>query len=202
MSYIDPSFEIDDNGRVFCKSHSNYYYFKENCMGGNRDRFLDRELTCKTCEHYYNDDCYFSKAVIDEIEHNRIKKKKKFTCKLCGNKIDRMLTIIYSLYFKEKYNVEIPLICCACHAALKEDKFVENSKYRSNILLYNAIYAVYSLFSVIFFIFVYQIGFFYLLIFLFPIAYLFIVNMKKRRNLKKGMDFYKRYFLNARNKRS
>ncbi|TXT66990.1 MAG: hypothetical protein BAJALOKI1v1_220023 [Promethearchaeota archaeon] len=195
MEYVDPSFEIDSDGRVLCRAHSNYDFFLELECQENSARCLDRELTCKTCEHYYNDDCYFSKEIIDQVETNRLKKKKKFICKLCGNKIDRMLTILYSLYFKDKYNVKIPLICCACHAALKEDKFEESSKYRSNIFLYNALYAVYSLISVIFFIFVYQIGFFYLLIFLVPIAYLFIINMKKRKNIKAGLQFYKENFL-------
>jgi hypothetical protein len=198
MDFVDPSFEIDQEGRVLCKEHSNYDFFKDPQIRKHNERLLEKELTCKSCEHYYNDDCYFPKEVIDQIEANRIRKKKGFTCKLCGNKIDRMLTIIYSLYFKQKYNVKIPLICCACHSALKEDKFIESSKYRSNIFLYNALYAIYSLISVIFFIFVYQIGLFYLIIFLFPIAYLFIINMKKRHNLKKGLSFYKRYFLNSR----
>ncbi len=199
MVSIEPKFEIDEKGRVLCLNHTNYEFFKDPDIKRSQEQLLEKQLTCKTCEHYRNNNCYFSKLRIDQIEYKRVKKKKGYVCKLCGNKIDRMLTIIYKKYYKEKYNVNFPLICCACYDALRKDKYVESNKFRSNIFLYNALYAVYSLVSILLFLLIYQIGIFYLIIFIIPVIYLFLLNMKKRKALKDGMRYYQDFFSKSSN---
>ena len=190
MSHIEPNFEIDKKGRVICKIHSNYEFFDDY----HNDRILEKELTCKTCSHYHNDDCFFPRSEIAKIEFDRLKSK-NFNCRLCGNKIDRMFTVIHKLFYQVKHNIEFPLICCTCYDTLKDNKFIESSKWRSNLFLYNSLYAVYSLVSVLFFIFIYQIKIYYLAFFLVPIIYLFYHNLMKRKELKKGLEYYKKHFL-------
>lgn len=194
MVNIEPKFEIDEKGRVICQRHSNYSFFKDPEIHKYHPQLLEKQLTCKTCDHYKNNDCYFSKLRIDQIEYKRTKKRKGYICKLCGNKIDRMLTIIHKSYHKEKYNVNIPLICCACYEALRKNKYMESNRFRSKIFLYNALYSVYSLISIFFFLLIYHIGIFYLIIFLFPIFYLLFINLKKRKQLKDGLKYYQDIF--------
>lgn len=194
MDTIEPKFEIDESGRVLCLKHSKYEFFKDPQITQFQPHLLEKQLTCKSCIHYHNNNCYFSKLLIDQIEYKRTKKRKGYTCKLCGNKIDRMLTIIHKKYYKEKYNVNFPLICCACYDALKKDKYMESNRFRSKIFLYNALYSLYSLISILFFLLIYQIGIFYLIIFMFPILYLFIVNLQKRKKLKEGLNYYQKIF--------
>ncbi|MBN1215723.1 MAG: hypothetical protein JXA99_09840 [Candidatus Lokiarchaeota archaeon] len=191
MTYTEPNFEIDKKGRVICKEHSNYEFFNDY----QNDRVLEKELTCKTCTHFHNDDCFFPRSDIAKIEYDRLKTK-RFNCKLCGNKIDRMFTVMHKLLYKEKFNIELPLICCTCYDNLKDNKFIESSKWRSNLFLYNSLYAIYSLVSVLFFIGIYQIKIYYLIFFIIPIIYLFYHNLIKRKELKEGLEYYKKHFLN------
>jgi hypothetical protein len=193
---VEPEFEIDEKGRVLCKTHSNFEFFSQPKVNRYQQRELEKQLTCETCSHFFNDDCYFPRSEINLIEYDR-KKRNAFKCKLCGNKIDRMLTVMHKLYYKEKYNIELPLICCTCYETLKDGKFIESSKWRSNMFLYNALYAIYSLISVLFFILVYQVRIYYLLVFLLPIIYLFYQNMKKRKEIKEGMRYYQKYFIDS-----
>ena len=116
MPNIEPKFIIDDKGRVLCKKHSKYDNFIEP-KDYFQNLYLEVELTCKTCLHYENNDCFFSKSKIDEIEINRIKKKKESLCRLCGKRIDRMFSIIHKLYNKEIYDIEMPLICCLLYTS-------------------------------------------------------------------------------------
>ena len=122
MTFIEPSFEIDDKGRVICQSHSNYPQLIKPEKTTFEEMQMEAQLTCKTCLHYKNDDCYFPKADIDKIEFDRINRT-LFECNLCGNKIDRMLTIIQKIYFEKKFHMKMPLICCICYENLKKKKF-------------------------------------------------------------------------------
>ena len=78
MEFVEPEFHVDENGRVFCKSHSKY---KEliNTKDYFRKMFIDRELSCLSCIHYINNDCFFPKSEIDKIEFDRTEKK-EFIC--------------------------------------------------------------------------------------------------------------------------
>lgn len=124
MSIINPTFEIDEKGRVICQNHTLYPFFI--MPGKNREQEIQMEkrLSCKTCNHYTNDDCFFPKTEIDKIEIDRLGMT-AFKCQLCGSQIDRMLTIIQKLYLQEKYRIEIPLVCCACYESLKKKNFID-----------------------------------------------------------------------------
>ena len=124
MVNIEPSFEIDEKGRVICQSHSKYPYFIQPNKTFLEERRMEKELTCLTCSHYENDDCYFPKSEIDKIELDRLNRS-RFQCNLCGNKIDLMLTLIQKIYYEVKFNMKMPLICCSCYEMLQQKKFDE-----------------------------------------------------------------------------
>ncbi len=124
MSIIQPTFEIDEKGRVICQYHTNYPFFVMPAKTREQEMQMEKELTCKTCIHYSNDECFFPKTEIDKIEADRIGMI-GFKCNLCGSQIDRMLTIIQKLYVHEKFRIEIPLICCTCYESLKRKNFIE-----------------------------------------------------------------------------
>ncbi|MFX0047129.1 MAG: hypothetical protein ACFE8G_03075 [Candidatus Hermodarchaeota archaeon] len=129
MVFIEPSFEIDEKGRVICQSHSKYPHFIKPAKTNLEENQMEKELTCKSCSHYINDDCYFPKSEIDKIELDRLSRS-RFQCNLCGNKIDRMLTIIQKIYFEVKFNMNMPLICCNCYLSLKQKDFIEYNRRR------------------------------------------------------------------------
>lgn len=137
MVVVDPSFEIDEKGRVICQSHSNY----PNLIKPNKTYLeelqLENLLTCKSCSHYVNDDCYFPKSEIDKIEIDRLSRS-RFQCNLCGNKIDRMLTIMQKIYFEVRFNMKMPLLCCSCYQNIKKGKFNEylRRRIRESLLFY------------------------------------------------------------------
>ena len=129
MVVIEPSFEIDEKGRVICQSHSKYPHLIKPGKTYLEELQMEKDLTCKSCSHYINDDCYFPKSEIDRIELDRLNRS-RFQCNLCGNKIDRMLTIMQKIYFEVKYNMNMPLICCNCYQSLEEKKFTDYFKRR------------------------------------------------------------------------
>jgi len=189
---VEPYFKIDKYGRVICKLHSNYD--KIDIMSEKKAPIphFDLMLTCKTCEEYLNDNCYFPKSAIDQIEYDRLKTK-IFRCRLCGNRIDRMWSVIYKLYYKEKYNIEMPLICCGCHDSLKKKNFMQQYQRKAmfikyylimsliiivdNLLFINPIYLVFSIINIVLAI----------------LSFIFYSNHLK--SLKAGKDYYKKYFL-------
>ncbi len=140
MTFIEPSFEIDEKGRVICQSHSNYPQLIKPEKTTFEEMQLEKQLTCITCSHYKNDDCYFPKADIDKIEFDRINRT-RFECNFCGNKIDRMLTIMQKIYLEEKFQMKMPLICCSCYENLKNKKFDEyfNKRIWEALLFYTPV---------------------------------------------------------------
>ena len=193
MRVIEPTFEIDHKGRVICQSHPDYPFFIMPNKSFFEERKLEILLTCKTCSHYLNDECYFSTARIDEIEQKRLKKT-EFLCKLCGNRIDRMLTIIHKLYYEEKYNVNLPLICCNCYDSLNKNEYLTRIKWKIYMILV-------SLFSTIFFI-TYFLSFglifgttlsFLLIGFSLWIILLFR-DLKRLKRIISGRKYYKKFF--------
>lgn len=200
MGYTDPSFEIDDKGRVICKKHSKYEYFIE-----PKDYFqhlyLEVELTCKTCSHYLNDNCFFPKSKIDEIELKRLKKR-EFFCKLCGKRIDRMLSIIHKLYNKEIYDIDMPLICCDCFEKINNEEFLSYSKKLTDFYILNIVVSIFFLFYFVYFFSILKIQFLFFLIIIIPIIsfisfiVIFIIYIcgKKLRLLFRGKKYYKKHF--------
>ena len=124
MVVIEPSFEIDEKGKVICQSHSKYPYFIQSYKTPIEERQMEKKLTCLTCSHYENDECYFPGSEIDKIELDRLTRS-RFQCKTCGNKIDLMLTIMQKIYYEVKFNMKMPLICCSCYENLQKKKFEE-----------------------------------------------------------------------------
>ncbi len=193
MSFIEPSFEVDHKGRVICQYHSNYAYFVKPGKKEEEERQVDRELTCLNCTHYENDECFFPKSEIDKIERHRILFN-EFPCKFCGNRIDLLITIMQKLYIKDKYNIELPLVCCSCYAGLKKEDFVERSKWKANRILYLTLLSIPFLIQAILSMVFYQFsGFLFLLIALNSVC--LIVNLKRRRRVLEGIKYYQKFNL-------
>ncbi|MFX1256839.1 MAG: hypothetical protein ACFFAN_03190 [Promethearchaeota archaeon] len=195
-------FEIDEKGRVICKSHSKYDFFIKP-KDYFQDLYLDIELTCKTCVHYQNNDCYFSKSRIDIIEYKR-QRRESYFCKFCRKKIERMFSIIYKLYYKEIFDVEIPLICCDCYEKINKDEFLSYCKKMTDFYLLNIVISVFifsyfifllslldiqPILNYIFFITLFSVVSFILLLIIFK-------SIKKLRYLIYGIKYYKKHFSN------
>ncbi|TFG02076.1 MAG: hypothetical protein EU542_05740 [Promethearchaeota archaeon] len=128
MVLIQPEFEIDGKNRVLCKYHSHYFEFITPTLDYFEEIYLDSKLTCLTCDHYQNDECYFTRSKIDDIEKRRKKGKRQFSCVLCGQKIERMFTIVHKLYNEQIDSVKIPLICCDCLEMVENHQYLNESK--------------------------------------------------------------------------
>ena len=193
---VEPYFKIDNFGRVLCKLHSSYD--KINIMSEKKAPIpnFDLMLTCKTCAEYINDNCYFPKSAIDQIEYDRLKTK-LFRCKLCGNRIDRMWTVIYKLYYKEKYHIEMPLICCGCHDSLKNKTFMKQYQNKSTFIKYYLIMSIMIIINNLIFINPLYLSFSIINIVLAVISFIFYGQYYKK--LKEGRDYYRKYFLNEEN---
>ena len=193
---VEPYFKIDNFGRVICKLHSNYD--KINALSSKKAPIpnFDLMLTCKTCAEYLNDNCYFPKSAIDQIEYDRLKTK-LFRCKLCGNRIDRMWTVIYKLYYKEKFHIEMPLICCGCHDSLKNKTFMKQYQNKATFIKYYLIMSIMIIINNLIFINPLYLSFSIINIVLAVISFIFYGQYYKR--LKEGRDYYRKYFLNEEN---
>ncbi|MHA1451601.1 MAG: hypothetical protein ACTSRD_01930 [Promethearchaeota archaeon] len=195
---IKPSFYIDDERRVVCESHSQIERILTLSSLSNLPAFqetqqVEKLLTCKTCKHYQNDVCFFPKEEIDRIEKDRL--AKIFHCKLCGGSIDRPLTIMYSLYNKEKYNVQIPTVCCTCFSTLDKDTYMSDTRRRIIIYSISFIVSIALFFSYAFtllsstawgiFLFVVVLAFW---------AYMGVRDIKNIIFLLKGQKYYKKTY--------
>ena len=201
MPTIEPTFKIDDKGRVICKKHSKYEHFVEP-KDYFQDLYLEIELTCKTCSNYINDKCYFPKSRIDVIESQRLKKK-EFLCKLCGKKIERMLSIIHKLFNKEIYDIEMPLICCDCFEKIKNEEFLSYSRKLTDFYILNIAVSIFFLLYFLYFLSILKIQLIFYITIVIPIIFLisFIVlfiiykSIKKLRLILKGIKYYKKHFV-------
>ncbi|MFX0176749.1 MAG: hypothetical protein ACFE85_11010 [Candidatus Hodarchaeota archaeon] len=195
MSFIEPSFEIDEKGRVLCQSHSHFPFFKIPDKTYFQEKQMENLLTCKSCIHYKENDCFFPKSEINKIELDRLERK-IMLCKLCGNRIDRMLSVIHKLYFKERFNIEIPLICCSCYDSLKKNEFIEESKRKTTIITLNICY----LFILLAFSFSFSVlGGFTLIVMMIGVVLwccIFINYIKRLNQIKRGRKYYEKYFKN------
>jgi hypothetical protein len=190
MSFIEPSFEVDEKGRVICQSHSYYPFFKMPDKTYFQEKQMEKLLTCKSCTHYKENDCFFPKSEIDKIEIDRLDRK-TLLCKLCGNRIDRMLSVIHKLYFRERYNIEIPLVCCNCYESLRKNEFLEESKRKSTLIILNICY----MFIILAFSFSFS-GFSLIIMLVGAIFWsiVFINYLKRLHHIKRGRKYYQKYF--------
>ena len=195
MVVIEPTFEIDPKGRVLCQSHSKYLSFLQTQLTDLEERQMEKQLTCISCAHYINDECYFPRSEIDKIEYDRLYRS-YFQCNLCGNKIDLMLTVMQKIYLEVKFNTEMPLICCNCYSSLEEKKFIRNNNNRiiGSILFYLPIISLMVTFFRLTIVTV-------LISILIGIVLKIIVKQKDHQSLflfdlLEGRKFYKKYFRN------
>lgn len=119
MKKIEPKFEFDDVGRGFCQYHQDYPTFVENKRRPLRLVESKRLYTCKTCHHYENDDCQFSKRQIKKMLIAI--KFHIYRCEICGGNISRMFNIIYKRKIKKQKSVKIPSLCCDCVISIAQD---------------------------------------------------------------------------------
>ena len=200
MSFVEPSFEIDEKGRVICQYHSNYSFFVMPNKTMLQDKQMEILLTCKTCQHYLNNDCFFPRSEIDKIEIDRTKRH-LFICKFCGNYIDRMLAVIQKLYLKERFNIEIPLICCSCYESLQKHKLIKDLKVKSNRIKLNLLISIFG----IVFMFLTRNLFLsmpaiyvsiWLIIILSLVSFLiqYFTSLSRLNSMKKGKKFFKEHF--------
>ncbi|MHA1871805.1 MAG: hypothetical protein ACTSU2_16335 [Promethearchaeota archaeon] len=190
---VYPSFYIDKDGRSVCEEHTQIKRIKALSTRPSMVNTYERLLTCKTCGHYFNDDCYFPKSEIDKIEEDRL--NRNIHCQLCGAMIDRPLTIMHSLYYKNMYNIEMPLICCACYNSLMNNTYFSNSKKRMLFFLTSLGISFYFLIS--YFITIIMFNFWGILIFIIPFAFWAYISFKDIKNiiyLWKGRRYYKKTF--------
>ena len=196
--FIEPSFEIDFKGRVICQAHSLYPFFVMPSKNQNQEIQMENTLTCKTCKHYQADECFFPKSEIDKIEIDRLDKM-SFKCILCGNKIDRMLTVIQMLYLKQRKGIELPLLCCMCHETLKKENFEEFYERRLFIAVFLDIIVVLGvILSLITLPFPINV----ITSFLFPISIIMFKKTLKKgfqlnlstKDIKQGKKVYDKFF--------
>jgi len=198
MVLIEPEFEIDKKNRVICKNHTDYLQFIDPSKDYFEDIYLDKVMKCSTCSHSIYNECYFSKSRIDEIEI-KSQKKKAFKCKLCNHKIERMFTIIYKLYNKEVYGVEIPLICCNCYDNINTNQFLSEFKKLRGLYILVILTSIFTLFYFNFLLILLKLDLFvrYLLFLPFTILIISIIFkslIKLKRNIYGGI-YYKKFFI-------
>lgn len=99
------------------------------------DPFLAKILphlygSCRTCDHYSNNECYFSKEKIDKINKSHgygfTLFFNKNVCELCGLKIRNEFNTMRKRYLEEMNKISIPLICTNCNYSIKRGKMGRN----------------------------------------------------------------------------
>ncbi len=190
MHIIEPSFDVDNKGRVICRAHTNYKSFLKP-KDYFEDMSMEEELTCLTCGHYIDNDCYISKSKFDDI----IKNNKKYICILCGERIHRPFSIIHQIFLKEAYDVDIPLICCNCYDFLNYDTFMRVSMNKIYFALLIFFFGIF--FSMVFLFLLDIFAIITILVFLWIIPWsLFTINrLKKLRKVIHGINYYKKNFI-------
>ncbi len=150
---VEPHFVTDSKGKVYCSKHTYVSSLEESgypvCLddvcivpGG------ESMLTCKTCGHYFNDDCFFPKDTIEEIEGER--KRGKVLCDLCGERIHLSPVVFQKLFYKDKYNVDMPLVCCGCYASLRDNQFMERTRTKIILMIISIVISVFFLINYFF----------------------------------------------------
>jgi hypothetical protein len=187
---VHPSFEIDDKGRTLCKYHTRYDFFKSPHKNTYQEAQVDKLLTCKTCEHYFHDDCYFPQRDIKLIRFDQ--SRSKFRCELCGNPIHRLINIVQSLYYESQFHTKLPLICCSCHASLNKNTFMNDSMswtYRNYLRM---VVAIIAMLAIVAFILIRIWSVFFVLIIIDSIYMIYLFS-RKRAYLKKGRKLYQKF---------
>ncbi|HMF31597.1 MAG TPA: hypothetical protein VKK79_09295 [Candidatus Lokiarchaeia archaeon] len=134
---VQPNFITDDEGKVYCTRHTLFnkamnHADEETPIFNLFGNPVPLSLSCGTCGHYFNDDCYFSAESIDKIERSR--DHGQIICDFCGDRIHRSSIVYQKLYYEQNYGVKMPLICCGCYANLKNDNFLDQAQKKMLLL--------------------------------------------------------------------
>lgn len=192
---VNPEFSIDSEGRVVCEKHSQIRIIKMLAANPNPNFIARYEdlLNCTKCDHYFNDDCYFPRSEIDKIEIDR--KNSKLHCPFCGLRIDRPLTLIYSFYYKDKYNIDVPYICCECYRNLSNNTLMRSIRKKILILFFSLIISIY--FFVSYFVTIFMYSFWGIILFIVPFGFWGLITLRELNNLHnliKGRKYFEKYF--------
>ncbi len=186
---VQPEWTIDDDGIPYCKMQTDYDKIIETNLKKRFPAEFEKMLNCKHCDHYKNDNCFFPKSEVDKIERDRL--NLTIRCQLCGMKIDRPFSILMSLYYKEKFNVNMPVICCTCYAGLEHGTFVKNSKRRMILFAISLFTSIYFLFT--YFISIPVFNWISILLFILPFSFWGYITVRDLKNiyyLRKGRKYY------------
>lgn len=191
---VTPQFIVDDDGIPYDKMQTDYEKIIHLKLKERYPNEFEKMLTCLHCDHYKNDDCFFPKREIDKIEKDRV--EQKISCAFCGTKIHRLFSILMSLYYKDKFGVNIPIICCACYASLNNNTLVKNIQRRMILFAISLSTALYFLIMYFLSIFIYNvIG---LILVILPLTfwvYIMIRDIKNLYFLWRGKKYYEQIFV-------
>lgn len=185
---IEPEWTIDDDGIPYCTTQTEYHKIIKTDLKKRFPYEFEKRLNCQHCDHYHHDSCYFPKSEIDKIEIDR--QNLRIRCELCGTKIDRPFSILMSYFYKARYSVKMPIICCSCYSSLENGTFLKNSRKKSIIFLITLGISLYFLFT--FFLTLPQYGFFLTII---PFSFWGYLSLRDLRNiyyLRKGRKYYQK----------
>ncbi|MGV9198132.1 MAG: hypothetical protein ACOC4M_04775 [Promethearchaeia archaeon] len=196
---IEPRFEITSEGKVRCIHHTQYSSTHRPKLKNDSlpTQLMGEALTCKTCDHYKKENCYFSRKELDHIDPGNLINLHTHVCKLCGERIHNMHSIVYKHYYEEKYNVDIPLICCDCYETLNSynHNIITSLLSKSVKETSNLFFLAWIVFSVLFFMAIFSIksifAFGALMILFFSFS---LWSLNRISKILKGLKFYKNNF--------
>jgi len=144
LKKVEPIFNIDENGIVVCKSHSNYDYLSKNKVKyfdlGFKDLFNKKKplhpiftglvkefyAWCDTCDHNREKSCYFSVEEINEFKKLRGPALglvfNKVKCEMCSGQVFNKYNTMRVRYLEKKRELRIPLLCSKCNYDIRHDK--------------------------------------------------------------------------------
>ena len=180
----------DDDGIPYCKKQTDYHKMTSLNLKERFPNEFEKMLTCFRCEHYQKDDCYFPRSEIDLIEKDR--QDLSIHCVFCGAKIHRIFSVLMSMYYKDRYHVNIPIICCSCYSALNDNSFYKSTQRRMIFIIISFLLSLYFLFTYFYTILAYQTW--GLVIFFLPFAFWGYISYKDAKSiyyLYVGRKYYK-----------
>jgi transcription elongation factor Elf1 len=191
-NYVIPSFISDNEGIPYCTKQTDYDKIIALNLKQRFPQDFEKMLTCLRCDHYKQDDCYFPKSEIEKIEHDRDTKKIK--CVLCGNEIHRLFSVLMAYYYKAKFNISMPIICCSCFNALNNNTYLKSIKRRMILFGISLVTSLYFLFTYFLSVLVVQSA---MILLILPFAfwgYITVRDMKNMYYLYKGRKYYREIF--------
>jgi hypothetical protein len=144
--YIIPTFDINSEGFILCKDHSQY----ENLKTSAYDFFLNfltfKHLTCKSCQNFKNDKCYFPQSDLIKISDDLTVFQNPFICQFCERKVRNLFTILNKFKKERVSNQVSSLICYRCQKILLMDNpkkgFIDSAKL-------TAMYSIINFFGIL-----------------------------------------------------